>query len=604
MTSSGPTSSDGLNRQDPASLEDLLTFWFQKSANGKNPEFWFKSTPVNDEFIANNFEHLLPPTFKMSNIIGNDDRTNLATIVLFDQVARHIRRHQRTTGIIPALFDTDSRTPLIHKDEIVGYFHIHAMTISYYLLDKNADDDFSPEEKCFLLMPLRHTFVKEHLDFAIEKMQSFRKPFLSQEIDESTKCQRQGPEIYQKFMRAALTASAHVDPKHVKPNEPINHNITDEDIYAILDQEEGTASARNLVKTRNVSHKSNIYKEIEKTLINLSYHIYDLHSRGEYPTDDWEGIAVSLSGGIDSMLTSLLVAEYAKERLGKNVVAIMINYDNRESCEIEVELVKRWCKNIGIDLYVRNITKIHRDWKTDRQMYEDVTRIMRFEMYRRVGYPVILGHNYNDTEENLWTNIWQVRSPENLWGMTPFSQEKGVITVRPLLKINKKDIYNTANALEVPHLENSTPPTCNRGRIRKELIRFIDEFHPGIMPGLGMIADIMKDLYKIVNTNVIPRFMEEKVIFYDEMQEDNTFAFINLPEGSPELDFGKGFWTTVVHQIYSNSEFFSNFPTRNSIINLEKNLSSAHYQKSIEMNRNIRVVYDRVGIRFVYKPNT
>ena len=47
--------------------------------------------------------------------------------------------------------------------------------------------------------------------------------------------------------------------------------------------------------------------------------------------------------------------------------------------------------------------------------------------------------------------------------MTPISEERGVTTWRPLLAIDKAMIYDAASTLELPHLADSTDPTCQRG---------------------------------------------------------------------------------------------------------------------------------------------
>ena len=47
--------------------------------------------------------------------------------------------------------------------------------------------------------------------------------------------------------------------------------------------------------------------------------------------------------------------------------------------------------------------------------------------------------------------------------MRPVASERGVATWRPLLGVDKADIYAAAAALALPHLADSTDPACDRG---------------------------------------------------------------------------------------------------------------------------------------------
>ena len=73
--------------------------------------------------------------------------------------------------------------------------------------------------------------------------------------------------------------------------------------------------------------------------------------------------------------------------------------------------------------------------------------------------------------------------------MTPISEERGVTTWRPLLAIDKASIYDAASLLNLPHLADSTDPTCQRGVFRDRWLPVVREEQPLLLPGLESLAD-------------------------------------------------------------------------------------------------------------------
>ena len=73
-------------------------------------------------------------------------------------------------------------------------------------------------------------------------------------------------------------------------------------------------------------------------------------------------IAVSISGGVDSMLASLIINEICKEE-DNNYEMIMLHvcYNNRSCVQKEVELLKYWANKLNCKLYIRFIDEIKRE---------------------------------------------------------------------------------------------------------------------------------------------------------------------------------------------------------------------------------------------------
>ena len=96
-----------------------------------------------------------------------------------------------------------------------------------------------------------------------------------------------------------------------------------------------------------------------------------------------------------------------------------------------------------------------------------------------------LGHNQDDTIENIFRNISQGKNYSNLFGMNYLKEERGVLIYRPFLNITKREILAYAKAQGIPYTKDSTPSWSQRGRIRDELVPFLNEFDPYLIPGFN-----------------------------------------------------------------------------------------------------------------------
>lgn len=200
---------------------------------------------------------------------------------------------------------------------------------------------------------------------------------------------------------------------------------------------------------------------------------------------DVDKIAVSISGGVDSMLVSKVLSLWCEQNNVK-LILLHINYNNRDCCDIEEKFLNWWAeKYIGCELYINRFTDITRSRNSkERERYEDITRRIRFSFYDYFNCPIILGHNLDDCYENIFSNLSKRIHFDNLFGMSEITVESDITIVRPLLNFTKDEILKQAGMINIPYLEDSTPAWSNRGKMRDTLIPHIKEFNPNIMKGL------------------------------------------------------------------------------------------------------------------------
>lgn len=536
---------------------DVGTYWF----NNKNT--WFDADKHDDEEITNKFL----PYLQLKENSSLSVKEKLCYIILYDQMVRHFLRSN--PNLIPEAKE----------------YYLKALNLSMHLLNNNLDKNLTPEEKCFLLLPLRHTFNLSYLEIVINKIKEYTK-------DEDFR----NSSIYRRFWRATLISYSAIQTPLIEP-EKINENISNEQIFEILDKEHHSAS--NLSSVLPLSRKNKFYRAFESLFTS---------------TIKNKKVIISLSGGVDSMVASFVMSHCCKE-LGIEVIGVHINYGNRNTCVFEVELVKRWAKLLNIKLYIRHIEHLKRLGKEeegsgltsdDRTLYEEVTRIIRFQMYAKFPNTfVVLGHNLDDCEENMLTNIRKNKCYDNLLGMKKVGNnrcdiglqtksdnyENQIILLRPMLDIPKKEIYDFAYEYEIPHLYDSTPKWSDRGKMRNELIPFLNRFDPAFLPGLFNLSSTLTNLYKIYSSSVLSEFRKNKIdILHNKILVDND---------SPELDYGYQFWKDIIYGIlYSfNTENKDLIPSNKSIAFLSEKLSHRHYGK---ISLNNYLIFDFNKDRIIY----
>ena len=92
-------------------------------------------------------------------------------------------------------------------------------------------------------------------------------------------------------------------------------------------------------------------------------------------------IIISLSGGVDSMvLTNILLLIKIFNNYKFNIIAIHLNYNNRQESILEQAFIEEWCEINKIKLYVQTMGNYIRGI-TPRNEYEEETKKIRYDTY-------------------------------------------------------------------------------------------------------------------------------------------------------------------------------------------------------------------------------
>ena len=287
-------------------------------------------------------------------------------------------------------------------------------------------------------------------------------------------------------------------------------------------------------KIINIEHK--LIKEVQSFITQYNNDIY----------------AVSLSGGVDSMvLTNIL------HFLGKKVVCIHINYNNRGETIKEEEFIKLWCDSLNIKIIIHNIDNMRRG-KIKRADYETMTKDVRFNLYKDVlkeygCSEILLGHHKDDIIENIFNNISRGRNILDLAVLKTTSVIKNINVTRPLLNVHKDIIFDYAHICEIPYFKDTTPDWSLRGTFRNKILPLLTSTYPNISNNLLNISQQSDEWNSLIEEKIINPFMESVKYNYKSVE-------MNIKDNikSPGC-----FWKNIFMKIFY--QYGCSIPTRKSI---------------------------------------
>ena len=487
-----------------AALTYIADYWEQ------NPRIWFSATPDDDRTITTKLEQFITyfSEFDLATLPTADIQQKVGWVILYDQVLKHVNRHRILIEPNFKPYQAPFNLAVQCKKEFGEYYE--------------PDETLTDFQFGFLLMPVRHTHQLGHVKFVlsaawarlqshtqngkpIEFMRNYIKATYTRLAKFIIPCD---PESYQDYQPPA-SEDMH---KFITINMCELIDLFDSD-KAYLDPQCYVSEGTNPQCYRDNPMNTHMIKQLIKPQPNEVANNKLLTCMSAFMAGIGAGSAplvVSLSGGVDSMVCSYLLWA-----LDIPFHALHVNYSNRASeiCAKEELLIRYWCVLLGVPLRIIRTNEINRPLCMEyglREVYESYTRDRRFNGYLSLttqddvdGLPtipvrVVLGHNQDDTIENILTNIAGQSHYDNLRGMQPVSTQthidREIKFLRPLLGISKREIYEFANARNIPYLVDSTPKWSQRGKIRDIVRPALEAWNPEMLGALQILSDRLADM--------------------------------------------------------------------------------------------------------------
>ncbi len=478
------------------------------------------------------------------NNVGHGDnnsyygwRGKIAAIVLLDQMSRHIHRHYNNEHTLITGIENE-----IPKQSILDDIALQvAKSIQIHHAEEIKSGMIPVPMLIFALMPYRHASTLQSVGFvqkSVEEIAALNSIDMNNMIRRFRRATNRRMAVLQDDARRSGMNTQYNQDINDKDRGKNTSEFTDEDIL------EFQAFSADMTDTKNHS--------IVKTMIDFlsARGIHRMKNSAQSCSRDTP-ILVSLSGGVDSMVIANALV-YLRDNCGYDqlfLASVHVDYGNRPESAAEARFVKNYALNvIKFDLcVVRRINEVTRG-KTKRDEYEKVSRNVRYELYKSTiakcikeiarDYPnsgkirevgVMLGHHRGDIVENVISNSNKGCGPLDLSGMTSVSRNDGVTIYRPLLPLNKEDVYDYSHSFGVPYFNDTTPHWSTRGKLRNKLIPLLKEVYgDGCLENLANLAEESDEARELFNRSAFRPFMDT-VVHYPMGVIFSTLPFKSHP---------------------------------------------------------------------------
>ena len=230
--------------------------------------------------------------------------------------------------------------------------------------------------------------------------------------------------------------------------------------------------------------------------------------------ENGDSIVIGVSGGPDSICL-LNVLNELKNELNFKIYVAHINHMIRKEADEETEYVKSFCKNIGVECFVKRIDviKIAKELKIGT---EEAGRKIRYDFFEEVlkntnSNKIATAHNNNDKVETIIMNILRGSGIAGLKGLDPIRENK---FIKPLIEISREEIeaYCEENKLE-PRIDKSNNENIyTRNKVRNSVIPYIKkEFNPNILKTINRLSDVATEENEYLDKITIQAFNEINV---------------------------------------------------------------------------------------------
>lgn len=269
---------------------------------------------------------------------------------------------------------------------------------------------------------------------------------------------------------------------------------------------------------------------------------------------------ISLSGGVDSMVLLDILLQREKK-----IIAIHINYNNREETNLEEEFLCNYCE-------ARNVTFISHSFEVTRGSikrsdYESYTKNIRFELYKQIleQYKIkyiLLAHHKDDIIENIFTNFCRGDNFLNLSVIKEQNTIMGVTINRPLIDYYKQDIYDYAHYHNIPYFLDTTPDWSIRGKFRRQLLPLLFDTFVGLKTNLLSIAKQSDGWGTFIQNNVINEYMLQVKYIENGNGNGNGKVTIEMPLINYK-DYPMCFWQEIFCKVFHKYSYSA--PSRKSL---------------------------------------
>lgn len=191
---------------------------------------------------------------------------------------------------------------------------------------------------------------------------------------------------------------------------------------------------------------------------------YQLISHGET-------LVLAVSGGIDSMVMMDLFVGFAED-FDLTLIVAHMDHAKRSDSNLDAELVEQIAKKWQLAFEETTLPQMN-----ETGNFQAYARRSRYEFFKEVvikhkANKIVTAHHANDHLETFIDRMLKVDVPAGLIGIRPFAHVADVSIIRPLIEIEKQELYAYAEKFNVAFREDMSNASDDylRNRIRRHVV--------------------------------------------------------------------------------------------------------------------------------------
>lgn len=215
--------------------------------------------------------------------------------------------------------------------------------------------------------------------------------------------------------------------------------------------------------------------------------------------DTTASLTVAFSGGVDSTVLLVAAKSFAAKR-NLSLSACYIHHGLSENATAWQRHCADICERLNIDFEAKSVEVA----TTPRESTEAIARTARYtalvEHCRQRQSALLLGQHQDDQLETVLLQLKRGAGPQGLAAMPQIQVRNGVVMLRPMLGISRKQIEQSARDLALPWVEDESnaDTAYDRNFLRKQIIPLLQSRWPSISETASRSASLCADQQELV----------------------------------------------------------------------------------------------------------
>lgn len=251
------------------------------------------------------------------------------------------------------------------------------------------------------------------------------------------------------------------------------------------------------------------------------------------PNWQQESFLLAVSGGVDSMvlLESFFLLQKKFPMLQFSVVHI--HHHLRKESDEEETMVRNFCgeRNISLEVYhweegIKQIVGIEE--KARKFRYQKLEESMN----KNKTLYVVVAHHADDQAETVLMKLTRGSTLDGIAGMKPMRSFGNGYLIRPLLMVDKEELYEYASIHQIPYREDVSNQNLEytRNRFRQEIIPLFKQENTKFNQKIQVFTQTLQEQQELI-LNLAYQWMEQELVELPNGWSWKSENYIKQPVG-------------------------------------------------------------------------